>query len=120
MMKRVMTVDDSASVRMMITYTLKGAGFEVVQAVDGADALEKLSETDIQAMIVDVNMPRMNGLEFVRKLRKIPGYLSTPIIMLTTEAKDNLIEEGKQAGANGWMVKPFSPEQLIEVIRSVT
>lgn len=118
-MKRVMTVDDSASIRMMVMYTLRSAGFDVVEAVDGADALEKLCDTDIQAMVVDVNMPRMNGLEFVRKLRKIPGYLTTPVIMLTTEAKDSLIEEGKQAGASGWMVKPFSPEQLIDVIRRI-
>lgn len=119
-MKRVMTVDDSASVRMMVMYTLRSAGFDVVEAVDGADALEKLCETDVQAMVVDVNMPCMDGLEFVRRLRKIPGHMSTPVIMLTTEAKDQLVEEGKQAGASGWMVKPFSPDQLIDVIRRVT
>lgn len=118
-MKRVMTVDDSASVRMMIVYTLRGAGYDVVEAIDGVDALEKLCETDVQAMVVDVNMPRMDGLEFVRKLRTIPGHNETPVIMLTTAADDSMVEEGRDAGANGWMVKPFSPEQLVDVIRRV-
>jgi two-component system chemotaxis response regulator CheY len=104
---------------MMVMFTLQSAGYEVLEAVDGAEALERLCETDVQAMVVDVNMPRMSGLEFVRKLRKIPGHLSTPVIMLTTEAEESLIEEGKQAGASGWMVKPFSPEQLVDVIRRV-
>lgn len=118
-MKRVMTVDDSASVRMMIRFTLKGAGYDVVEAVDGVDALEKLGGIDIQAMIVDVNMPRMGGMEFLRKVRTIPGFNSTPVIMLTTEAGKEFIEEGREAGASGWMVKPFSPEQLVEVVRRV-
>jgi len=118
-MKRVMTVDDSASVRMMVRVTLSGAGYEVVEASDGVEALQKLSETDIQAMVVDLNMPGMGGLDLVRKLRKIPGFLSTPIIMLTTEGSKDIIQKGKDAGATGWMVKPFSPEQLVNVIRRV-
>jgi two-component system chemotaxis response regulator CheY len=118
-MKRILTVDDSASVRKMVRYTLKGAGYEVVEAADGVDALEKLGEVDIQAMVVDVNMPRMGGMEFLRKVRKIPGFGTTPVIMLTTEAGKELIEEGREAGASGWMVKPFSSEQLVDVINQV-
>lgn len=118
-MKRVMTVDDSASVRMMIRVTLSGAGYEVVEATNGLEALKKLSDMDIQAMVVDLNMPEMGGLDLVRKLRRIPGFLSTPIIMLTTESSRDLIQKGREAGATGWMVKPFSPEQLVNVIRRV-
>ena len=119
MKNRVMTVDDSASVRMMVRYSLKGAGYEVIEAVDGVDALEKLAETDIHAMIVDVNMPRMDGIEFVRKLRKIPGHQNTPVIMLTTEENRSRVEDGRAAGASGWMVKPFSPEELVNILKSV-
>lgn len=118
-MKRVMTVDDSASVRMMISVTLKGAGFDVIEACDALEALKKIARTDVQALVVDLNMPGMGGLDLVRKLRQTPGYLSTPIIMVTTEGSMDLIEKGKDAGATGWMVKPFSPEQLVNVIRSV-
>jgi two-component system chemotaxis response regulator CheY len=103
----------------MVRYTLKGAGYEVVEAADGVDALEKLEGIDVQAMVVDVNMPRMGGMEFLRKVRNIPGFGTTPVIMLTTEAGEELIEEGREAGASGWMVKPFSPEQLVNVINQV-
>ena len=119
MKKRIMTVDDSASVRMMVRYSLQGAGYEVIEAVDGMDALEKLVETDIQAMIVDVNMPRMDGIEFVRELRKVPGHRNTPVLMLTTEENRSRLEAGRSAGANGWMVKPFSPEELINILNKV-
>jgi len=119
MKTRVMTVDDSASVRMMVRYSLLGAGFEVIEAVDGLDALEKLNETDIQAMIVDVNMPRMNGIELVTKLRQVPGHQKTPVLMLTTEESRSRVEDGKAAGANGWMVKPFSPEELVNILKRV-
>ena len=118
-MKRIMTVDDSASVRLMVSFTLKGAGYDVVEAVDGVDALKKLGGINIQAMVVDVNMPRMGGMEFLRKVREIPGFTTTPVIMLTTEAGEDLIEKGREFGASGWMVKPFSPEQLVDVINQV-
>jgi two-component system chemotaxis response regulator CheY len=119
MKKRVMTVDDSASVRMMVRYSLQGAGYEAIEATDGVDALEKLLETEIHALIVDVNMPRMDGIEFVRKLREIPEHQNTPVLMLTTEEDSNRVEAGKSAGASGWMVKPFSPEELINILKSV-
>ncbi len=119
MKKRVMTVDDSASVRMMVRYALKGAGYEVVEAVDGVDALEKLAGMEVQAMVVDVNMPRMDGIEFVRKLREMPGHLETPVLMLTTEENRSRVEDGRRAGANGWMVKPFSPEDLVQILKQV-
>jgi two-component system chemotaxis response regulator CheY len=118
-MKKVMTIDDSASVRKMVSYTLKGVGYGVVEAADGLEALDILGDTDVQVLVVDVNMPRMGGLEFVRKVRKIPNHVSTPVIMLTTESAEESIEEGKAAGASAWMVKPFSPEQLVEVVRKV-
>jgi two-component system chemotaxis response regulator CheY len=118
-MKTVMTIDDSASVRKMVSYTLKGVGYEVVEAADGFEALDKLGETEVNVLVVDVNMPRMGGLEFVRKVREIPSHVSTPVIMLTTESAEDSIEEGKAAGASAWMVKPFSPEQLVEVVRKV-
>lgn len=119
MKKRVMTVDDSASVRMMVRFSLQVAGYEVVEAVDGADALEKLNNADFQAFVVDVNMPRMDGIEFVRRLRSIPGHQNTPVLMLTTEQEKSRIEEGRSVGANGWMVKPFSPEELIHILGKV-
>jgi two-component system chemotaxis response regulator CheY len=118
-MKTVMTIDDSASVRKMVSYTLKGVGYEVVEAADGVEALDKLGETEVNVLVVDVNMPRMGGIEFVHKVRQIPGHVSTPVIMLTTESAEGSIEEGKAAGASAWMVKPFSPEQLVEVVRKV-
>jgi two-component system chemotaxis response regulator CheY len=118
-MKRIVIVDDSATVRIMIRFTLEGAGYDVVEAIDGVEALEKLDGFDIHAMVVDVNMPRMGGMEFLRKVRKIPDFRTTPVIMLTTETGEELIEEGREAGASGWMVKPFSPEELINILNKV-
>jgi len=119
MEKTIMTVDDSASIRMMVSFSLKEAGFKVVEAVDGVDALEKLEEHDISLVIADVNMPVMDGIQFVKEMRVHPKYKFTPVVMLTTESHESMKEKGREAGATGWIVKPFKPEQLISVVRKV-
>ena len=111
MSKRVMTVDDSATVRQVLHMTLEGAGYEVLQAVDGVDALAKLA--------TDLNMPNMDGIALIKEVRKNAGNRFMPIIMLTTESQPEKKQEGKSAGASGWIVKPFKPEQLLAVVRMV-
>jgi two-component system chemotaxis response regulator CheY len=117
--KTIMTVDDSASMRQMVSFTLKKAGYEVVEAVDGVDALEKLGNGAISMLIADINMPNMEGIELVRRVREKPKYKFIPIILLTTESRDDRKKEGRSAGATGWIVKPFKPEQLLAVISKV-
>lgn len=112
-----MTADDSASMRQMVSMTLKQAGFEVVEAIDGQDAITKLNGIDM--LITDLNMPNMDGIELIRQVRSKPEFKFIPIIMLTTESQDTKKTEGKEAGATGWIVKPFKPEQLIGVINKV-
>ncbi len=121
MSKTILTVDDSASIRQMVSFTLKQAGYTVVEADDGANGLNvaKSNEGGIGLVITDLNMPNMNGLELIRNLRTLPAYKFTPILMLTTESDDSKKMEGKQAGATGWIVKPFNPEQLLKVIQKV-
>ena len=119
MSKTIMTVDDSASMRQMISFTLQKAGYEVVVAVDGMDAVNKLEHTQVDMMITDLNMPRMDGIELIRSVRTTSQYKFIPIIMLTTESQDSKKQEGKAAGATGWVVKPFKPEQLIGVVKKV-
>lgn len=119
MSKRIMTVDDSASIRQMVSFTLKGAGYEAVEAVDGKDALAKLNETTVHMVIADLNMPNLDGIGLIREVRANPSYKFIPIVMLTTESQDSKKQEGKQAGATGWIVKPFKPEQLLAVIKKV-
>ena len=114
-----MTVDDAASMRQMVSFTLIDAGHSVVQAQDGVEALEKARENRIDAFVVDINMPRMDGITLVKELRALPTYKFTPILMLTTESQDSKRQEGKAAGATGWLVKPFNPEQLLNVIKKV-
>lgn len=118
MSKVIMTVDDSASIRQMVSFTLKGAGYEVVEAVDGKDALSKLTGT-FHMVITDLNMPNLDGIGLIREVRANPSYKFVPIIMLTTESQDTRKQEGKAAGATGWIVKPFKPEQLLAVVRKV-
>lgn len=118
-MKTIMTVDDSASVRMMVNFTLSQLGFDIVEAVDGKDALKKLSGRSIHMLITDVNMPELDGIGLVKKIRENPSYRFIPIIVLTTESQEEKKKEGKLAGATGWIVKPFKPEQLIAVVRKV-
>jgi len=119
MAKKIMTVDDSVSVRMMVGFSLKGAGFEIVEAVNGIDALLKLDEHDISMVVADVNMPEMDGIEFVRKMRQHPKHKFTPVVMLTTESHESMKTKGREAGATGWIVKPFKPDQLLNVVRKV-
>jgi two-component system chemotaxis response regulator CheY len=120
MSKAILTVDDSASIRQMVSFTLKQAGYQVVEADDGAKGLDVAkTNQSIGLIITDLNMPNMNGLELIRNLRQLPAYKFTPILMLTTESDDTKKAEGKQAGATGWIVKPFNPEQLLRVIEKV-
>lgn len=119
MIKTIMTVDDSASVRQMVNFTLKQSGYEIVEAANGTDALNKLKKKQIHMLITDVNMPELDGLSLVRKVRENPDYRFIPIIMLTTESQAEKKREGKAAGATGWIVKPFSPDQLVAVVRKV-
>jgi len=119
MTKCIMTVDDSTSIRQMVSFTLKNAGYDVIEAVDGKDALDKLNKVTAHMVITDLNMPNLDGIDLIRQLRSNPLYKFIPIIMLTTESQDTKKQEGKQAGATGWIVKPFKPEQLIAVVKKV-
>ena len=119
MAKKILTVDDSRTMREMVTFTLKGAGYEILEAEDGKVALDILNGNKVDAIITDLNMPNMNGFELIRELRANPSYKFTPILMLTTEGDGSKKEEGKAAGATGWIVKPFNPDKLVEVVKKV-
>jgi len=115
----ILTVDDSPSMRKMVSFTLIAAGYQVVEAVDGVDAFEKAQGQAFDLVLTDQNMPRLDGLGLTRKLREHPDFKSTPILMLTTESSDLMKQAGRAAGATGWLVKPFDPVRLIEVIKKV-
>ncbi len=115
-MKTVLTVDDSLSVRQMVSLALTQMGHKAIEAVDGVDALAKLQSTPVNMIITDVNMPRMDGIEFVRRARATPQGRLIPIMMLTTESQPEMKQAGKAAGATGWIVKPFTREQLAAVV----
>lgn len=117
--KLVLTVDDSASIRQMVAFTLKSAGYEVMEAVDGEDGLNKAKSRSADLVLTDQNMPKMDGLTLIKTLRTMPQYRSTPILMLTTESSDAMKSSGKAAGATGWLVKPFDPQKLLEVVKKV-
>jgi two-component system, chemotaxis family, chemotaxis protein CheY len=119
MAKIIMTADDSASVRQMVSFTLKQGGYEVVEAVDGKDALQKLAGRKVDMLITDLNMPNLDGIGLIKGARALPACKFIPIIMLTTESTDSKKQEGKSAGATGWIVKPFKPEQLMAVVKKV-
>jgi two-component system chemotaxis response regulator CheY len=119
MSKTIMTVDDSASVRQMVSFTLKQAGYQVVEAVDGSDAQRKLSASQVQMLITDLNMPNLDGIGLTRWVRANPQTKFLPVILLTTESQDAKKQAGKVAGATGWIVKPFKPEQLLAVVKKV-
>jgi two-component system chemotaxis response regulator CheY len=119
MSKTIMIVEDSSTMRQMVGFTLKRSGYEVIEAVDGADAMGKINGKPIHMIITDVNMPNMDGIEFVRNVRQNPTCKFTPIIMLTTESQQDKKNEGRAAGATGWIVKPFSPEHLMAVVKKV-
>jgi two-component system chemotaxis response regulator CheY len=118
-MQSILAVDDSASMRKMVAFTLTGAGFHVVEAVDGQDALDKAQSHTISLVITDQNMPRLDGLGLTKRLREQPKFQSTPILILTTESSEQMKMAGRAAGATGWLVKPFDPARLIDVIRKV-
>ncbi len=118
MSKTIMTVDDSASVRQMVSFTLKNAGYGVIEAADGKDALGKL-KGKVDMIVTDLNMPNMDGIELIRNVRAIPSYKFIPIVMLTTESQAARKQEGKLAGATGWIVKPFKPDQLLAIVQKV-
>ncbi|HTH94958.1 MAG TPA: response regulator [Rhodocyclaceae bacterium] len=116
MAKTILVVDDSASLRQVVSITLKGAGYDVVEACDGRDALGKLTGQKIHLVISDVNMPNMGGIAFVQEMKRQDAYRFTPVIMLTTEASESKKQEGKAAGAKAWVVKPFQPEQMLSAV----
>lgn len=117
--KRVMAVDDSATVRKVLQATLVEAGYDVVEAVDGADALEKLSGESVDMLVTDLNMPNVDGIGLIQEVRQKPGNRFMPIIMLTSESQPEKKNAGKAAGASGWITKPFNPDQLLAVVRMV-
>jgi two-component system chemotaxis response regulator CheY len=118
MAKTIMTVDDSASVRQLVGFTLRSEGYEVIEAVDGKDALHRLTSA-VRLIVTDLNMPNIDGIELIRAVRATPACRYIPIIMLTTESQDSKKQAGKAAGATGWIVKPFRPEQLLAVVKKV-
>ena len=118
-MHSILAVDDSPSMRKMVSFTLTGAGYHVVEAVDGEDAYEKAQNQDIDLVLADQNMPRLDGIGLTRKLREHPKFKTVPILILTTESSDQMKQAGRSAGATGWLVKPFDPQKLIEVVKKV-
>ncbi len=118
-MASILAVDDSASMRQMVTFTLKGAGYEVVEAADGVQALNTAKTRRFNLVITDVNMPNMDGIALIRELRALPNYKFTPLLMLTTESSPEKKQQGKAAGATGWIVKPFNPVQLLGTVKKV-
>jgi two-component system chemotaxis response regulator CheY len=115
----ILTVDDSGSLRQLVAFSLKEAGYGVVEAVDGQDGLNKAREQLVDLVLTDQNMPNMDGLSLIKALRAMKNYQNVPIVMLTTESGDDMKALGKAAGANGWMVKPFDPVRLTEVVKKL-
>lgn len=119
MAKKILAVDDSASIRQMVSFTLRSAGYEVVEAPDGNAGVNQAKTTQVDLVLTDQNMPGMDGLTLIRTLRGLPEYAATPILMLTTESSDAMKQQGRAVGATGWLVKPFDPQKLLEVVRKV-
>jgi len=117
MAKTIMIVDDSASMRRVVGIALKGAGYDVLEGVDGRDALNKLTGQKVHLIISDVNMPVMDGITFLKNVKQMPAYKFTPVIMLTTESDESKKREGQSAGARAWVVKPFQPERLVDAVQ---
>ncbi len=115
----VLLVDDSASIREMVGYTLRGADYAVIEATDGVEALHLAGEHEVNLVVTDINMPNMDGITLISELRKLPGFKFTPILTLTTEEGVNIKQQGKKAGATGWIVKPFDPDSLLSTIQRV-
>lgn len=118
-MKKILAVDDSASIRQMVSFTLKTAGYDVVDAVDGKDGLAKAGTDKFDMIITDLNMPNIDGIQLITEVRKLPGYSFTPILMLTTESQIEKKDAGRKAGATGWIVKPFNADQLTAVMKKL-
>lgn len=116
MAKTILIVDDSATLRQVVSIALKGAGYDVIEGSDGKDALAKLNGQKVHLIISDVNMPNMDGITFVTEVKKLPAYKFTPVIMLTTEAGEDRKSAGQAAGAKAWVVKPFKPEQMLTAV----
>ena len=114
-----LVVDDSTSMRQMVSFTLKESGYDVIEGANGQEALTNVSGKSVNVIITDLNMPVMDGMTLIRELRAKPEYKFTPILMLTTESQDSKKQEGRAAGATGWIVKPFDPEQLMQVVNKV-
>ena len=119
MSKQIMTVNDSSSIRQMVSFTLREAGYDVVEAIDGSDALFKLKTCKIDLLITDLNMPKLDGIGLIKEVRKNPETKFIPIVMLTTESQAEKKQQGKSAGATGWIVKPFNQQQLLLVVKKV-
>ena len=119
MMKTILAVDDSGSLRQMLAFSLKAAGYGVIEAVDGQDGLNKAKLQSVDLVLTDQNMPGMDGVSLIKALRGLKNYKNVPILMLTTESGDDIKALGKAAGANGWLVKPFDPARLTEVVRKL-
>ncbi|WP_035692138.1 response regulator [Azospirillum halopraeferens] len=117
--KKVLTVDDSRTMRDMVAFTLKNAGYDVLEAGDGQQALSVVAANKVDLVIADLNMPIMDGLTLIRRLRAAPAHRTLPILMLTTESDEKKKAEGRAAGATGWIVKPFNPDKLISVVQKV-
>ncbi len=117
--KAILAVDDSPSMRQLISFTLKAAGYDVTEAVDGQDGLDKAKGKSYSLVLTDQNMPRMDGLTLIRNLRTLPQHKATPALMLTTESSDKMKAQGRDAGATGWLVKPFDPPKLVELVKRV-
>jgi len=118
-MANILAVDDSASMRQMVAFTLKGAGHRVIEASDGLEALDFAKSQGVNLVITDVNMPNMDGISLIRELRCLSAYRFTPLLMLTTESSPDKKRRGKAAGATGWIVKPFNPQQLLNTVTKV-
>ncbi len=119
MAKTILAVDDSGSLRQMVSFSLKAAGYDVIEAVDGNDGLNKARQHAVDLVLTDQNMPGMDGLSLIRTLRGMSGYQRVPILMLTTESSEEMKAMGRAAGASGWLVKPFDPQRLTEVVKKV-
>ena len=116
---KILIVDDSISIRKSVSFVLSQEGYEVIEAEDGLDGLKKAEENQFKLIITDINMPNMNGIDFIKNVRNLPAYRFTPIIALTTESQDGKMQEGKAAGATGWIVKPFTSEKLSAIVKKI-
>jgi two-component system chemotaxis response regulator CheY len=119
MPKKILVVDDSSSMRQMVSFTLAASGYDIIQAVEGQDALNKAKVDQADLVLTDQNMPVMDGLTLIKNLRSLNNYQKTPILMLTTESSDEMKSKGREAGATGWLVKPFDPKRLCDVVEKL-